>query len=221
MEPKKNPQADLERKRGTFLLGGLLFAVAVVLVAFEWKTFERKVQKTQTLNLDLMEEERVPPSQPEPPPPPKPEPTTVIEVVEDEEEIEEELEIEDMEVDENTEIADFEEAEEEVKEEKIFTVVEDMPEFPGGQEALFKYLGEETKYPSIAKDAGIEGRVYVSFTVNTDGTIQDVKVLRSPHPSLAKEAKRVVRGMPKWKPGKQRGKPVRVNFKLPVRFTLN
>ena len=100
-------------------------------------------------------------------------------------------------------------------------VVETMPEFPGGQQALFKYLGENVKYPVIAQENGIQGRVICQFVVIKDGSIVDVVVVRSSgEPSLDKEALRVINSMPKWKPGKQRGKPVRVKYTVPVNFRL-
>ena len=110
---------------------------------------------------------------------------------------------------------------EEEEEEVIFMVVETMPEFPGGQQALFKYIEEEKKYPIIAKENGIQGRVICQFVVNKDGSIVDVIAIRSSgEPSLDKEAIRVIKSMPKWKPGKQRGKPVRVKYTVPVNFRL-
>ena len=111
--------------------------------------------------------------------------------------------------------------EEEEEEEVIFVVVESMPEFPGGQQALFKYLAENVKYPVIAQENGIQGRVICQFVVNKDGSIVDVVAVRSSgEPSLDKEAIRVIQSMPKWKPGKQRGKPVRVKYTVPVNFRL-
>ena len=110
---------------------------------------------------------------------------------------------------------------EEEEEEVVFVVVESMPEFPGGQQALFKYLSENVKYPVIAQENGIQGRVVCQFTVNKDGSIVDVEVVRSGgDASLDKEAVRVIKTMPKWKPGKQRNKPVRVRYTVPVSFRL-
>jgi protein TonB len=221
MEPKKTEEANLERKRVPLIIMGILFSTALVLVAFEWKTYEKEVSGLGEVQMDLIEEEIIPISQQQPPPPPPPPaPTTVIEIVEDEKEIEEELVIEDLEVDEDTEIEFIEEVEEEVVEEPIFTIVEDMPSFPGGDAALMKYLGQNIKYPSIAKDAGIQGTVYVTFVVDEKGEVNDVKVLRSIGGGCDEEAIRVVESMPKWKPGKQRGKPVKVQYNLPIRFTL-
>jgi periplasmic protein TonB len=220
MEVKKNPQANLELKRGSFMWMGMLFALAVVLVAFEWKIFDKVASTMGDLNLEMVEEEIIPQSiATPPPPPPPPQATTVIEIVDDEEEIEEELEL-DMEVDQHTEIEFIESAVEEVAEEEIFTIVEDMPSFPGGEEALFKYLAQNIKYPQIAKEAGITGRVFVNFVIDKEGNVTDVKVLRGIGGGCDEEAVRVVKNMPKWSAGKQRGKPVKVSYNLPIKFSL-
>lgn len=221
MEQKKSKEADLEKRRIPLIIMGILFSTAVVLVAFEWKTYETKAGSLGELDVDLVEEEIIPISQQQPPPPPPPPaPTTVIEIVEDEKEIEEELVVEDLEIDEDTEIEFIEEVEEEVVEEQIFSIVEEMPSFPGGDEELLKYLGRNIKYPAIAKDAGIQGTVYVTFVVDEKGDVRDVKVLRSIGGGTDEEAIRVVENMPRWKPGKQRGKAVKVQYNLPIRFTL-
>ena len=114
----------------------------------------------------------------------------------------------------------MERQEEEVEEEQIFTIVEEMPSFPGGEAELFKYLGKNIKYPEMANSAGISGVVYVTFVVDKDGKIKDVKVLRGIGGGCDEEAVRVVKNMPAWKPGKQRGKSVTVQYNLPIRFTL-
>lgn len=221
MESKKNPEVDLEKRKSSFMWMGLLFALAIVLVAFEWKVFDKVDSGPAELNLDLIEEEIIPQSiQKPPPPPPPPAPTTVIEIVDDEQEIEDELEIEDLEVEEETQIEIIEEVYEEVAEEEVFTIVEEMPSFPGGEAKLFEYLGKNIKYPQIAKEAGISGVVYVNFVVGTSGNITDVKVLRGIGGGCDEEAVRVVKNMPKWKAGKQRGKPVKVSYNLPIRFSL-
>jgi protein TonB len=221
MELKKSEDANLENKRIPLIVIGLLFSLALVLVAFEWKTYETEVKSLGQLDLNLIEEEIIPVSlQQPPPPPPPPAPTTVIEIVEDEKEIEVELDLSDMEIDENTEIEFIETVEEVVEEQEIFTIVEEMPSFPGGDAALMKYLGSNIKYPAIAKDAGIQGTVYVTFVVDEKGEVKDAKVLRSIGGGCDEEAIRVVKSMPKWKPGKQRGKSVKVQYNLPIRFTL-
>ena len=108
-----------------------------------------------------------------------------------------------------------------VDDDKIFDVVEQNAQFPGGDEACYKWLGEHIKYPAICQEQGIQGRVFVSFVVNKDGSIVDVKVMRSPDDNLSKEAERVVKQMPKWKPARQGNKTVRSRFNLPVMFRLN
>lgn len=222
MDPKKNPEVDIEKKRGMLFTIGLVGALAFILIAFEWAQFERSTMDLGKLQLDIEEEEMIPITQQEPPPPPPPPPpqTTILEIVEDDEEIEEEIEIEDTESDENLEIEPIIVEEEEYEEPEIFTIVEDMPSFPGGEAALFKYLGENIKYPAMAKDAGITGTVFVTFVVKEDGTVSGVRVLRGIGGGCDEEAIRVVQGMPKWKPGKQRGKAVRVQYNLPIRFVL-
>ena len=174
-----------------------------------------------------MEEEIIPITQqmmkPPPPPPPAPKLTDLIEIVDQELDIDEELEIEDVEADvENrTDYSyDYDGTgydEGDYGEEDIFQVVEDMPTFPGD---INKWLGKNVKYPVIAQENNIQGRVTVQFVIERDGSITDVKVLRGVDPSLDKEAVRVVKSMPKWKPGKQRGKPVRVSYTVPINFRL-
>lgn len=107
-----------------------------------------------------------------------------------------------------------------IEEQRVFDVVEEMPQFPGGPSALFEYLSKSIKYPVIAEDNGVQGRVLVTFIVERDGSITEVKVVKSVDPSLDQEAKRVVESMPHWIPGKQGGNPVRVNYTVPVTFKL-
>ncbi len=221
MEVKKNPEANLEKKRAGFIFVGLVFSLAVVLLAFEYTTYDKTSSELGSLSLDLIEEEIVPIAQVQPPPPPPPpKPTTVIEIVDDEEDIEEELEVMDLEVDEDTDIEIMEMPAEEVEEEEIFTIVEQMPEFPGGEAELFKYLGNNIKYPTMAQDAGIQGVVFVTFVVEKNGEVTGARVLRGIGGGCDEEALRVVKSMPKWKPGEQRGKKVKVQYNVPVRFTL-
>ena len=220
MQLRKNPEADLERRKMSFWMIGALTALAITLVAFEWTTFDRSREGLGALELDLIEEEVIPPSAtPPPPPPPPPAPTQVIEIVDDEEEVVE-TETGEMEVQENTEVQAPVQREEEVVEEQIFTIVEDMPAYPGGELEMRKYLGKSIKYPQMAQDAGIQGTVFLTFEVDKDGKIKDVKVLRGIGGGCDEEAIRVVKAMPQWSPGKQRGKPVRVQFNLPVKVTL-
>lgn len=220
MEQKKSNNANLEKKKSSFMWIGMVFALAVVLMAFEYTVYDQVVSKLGKLDLDLLEEEIVPIAQiTPPPPPPPPTPTTVIEIVDDEEEIEE-IEVMDMELDEDTEIEYVEVVEESVEEEEIFTIVETMPSFPGGDEALFKFLGKNIDYPQMAADAGITGMVYVTFVIEKDGSVAGARILKGIGGGCDEEALRVVKQMPKWSPGKQRGKSVKVQYNLPVRFTL-
>lgn len=223
MELKKSVNANLENKKAMYFLVGMLLSLGIVLIAFEWTKYEGEAASLGDLDIILEEEEMIPITQQQPPPPPPPPPqTTIIEIVEDDEEIEEELEIEDTEIDEE-EIVEFIEMPEEVAvEPQIFHIVEEQPQFPGGEKALFEFLGKETKYPAIAKDAGITGVVYIQFAVMEDGSVNPdkIEVIRGVHPALDAEAVRVVKKMPTWSPGRQRGKPVAVYYKLPFRFTL-
>ncbi|MCQ2347068.1 MAG: energy transducer TonB [Paludibacteraceae bacterium] len=226
MQLKKSPQASLEDKKLTYVLMGLVFVLSVCYVAFEWT--EKEVTKYEVADSEFIFEEEIEIQQtsqetPPPPPPPAVQEVEVLNVVEDDVETESiEINTED---DKNEEIiiaAPVEApVEEEEEEEVVFVVVETMPEFPGGQQALFKYLSDNVKYPVIAQENGIQGRVICQFVVNKDGAIVDVEVVRSGgDPSLDKEAVRVIKSMPKWKPGKQRGKAVRVKYTVPVNFKL-
>ena len=217
MEPKKNPEISLEKKKGLFFQIGLVVTLIIVLGVFEWKSYDKVDYNLGQLNLDDLEEEIIPITKQEvKPPPPPPPPPEVIEIVEDEVEIEEELEIEDTESDEDM-IIDIEEEDDE----EFFMVVENMPEFPGGDLGLMRYIQKNVKYPPIAKEYNITGKVYVSFIVNKSGAVTNVKIVRGVDKNLDAEALRVVKSLPKYKPGKQRGKAVRVMFTIPINFTLN
>ncbi|MDY6371496.1 MAG: energy transducer TonB [Bacteroidales bacterium] len=227
MELKKNPKADLEKRRGLYLEIGLVVALVAALVAFNVKSYDREVKDVVDRDAVLEEEEiiiQTDVQEPPPPPPPEqPEVTTVLEVVADDKEITNELQVSAEVTDEtqNIQITPVVvEEEEEVAEETIFTVVENDPEFPGGMDALYKYLAQNIKYPQLARDNNITGRVYVTFVVEKDGSIANPKVLRDIGGGCGQEAIRVVKSMPKWTPGKQRGKAVRVQFNLPVNFSL-
>ena len=214
MQVKKNPKVDLEKKRSLYLQIGFIIALLLVYAAFEYKNYDKSSYNLGDLNLDDLEEEIIPiTKQEQKPPPPPPPPPEIIEIVEDEVEIEEELEIESDE-DEIIEI-------EEEDDDEFFMVVENMPEFPGGDLGLMKYIQKNVKYPPIAKEYNITGKVYVQFIVDKSGTVTNVKVVRGVDKNLDAEAVRVVKSLPKYKPGKQRGKPVRVMFTIPINFTLN
>ena len=225
MQLKKSPKASLEDKKLTYVLMGLILVLSICYVAFEWT--EKEVTKYEVSDTDFFFEEEMDIQQtsqetPPPPPPPAVQEVEVLNVVEDDVETETiEINTED---DKDVEVViapPVEAPVEEEEEEVIFMVVESMPEFPGGQQALFKYLAENVKYPVIAQENGIQGRVICQFVVNKDGSIVDVVAVRSSgEASLDKEAIRVIKSMPKWKPGKQRGKPVRVKYTIPVAFRL-
>lgn len=230
MEIKKSPKADLERGKTLSVLMGFVVGLAVLFVGFEWSTRDVMVVQESDGVADIIAEEEVEITRPEntpppPPPPPAPVVTEVLNVVEDDVELEQQdiLSSEDNQQEAQTAVytppAVVEEEEEEAAQ-QIFTVVEEMPEFPGGQMELLKYLGKAIKYPVIAQENGIQGRVVCAFVVNRDGSIVDAEVLRGVDSSLDKEALRVINSMPKWKPGKQRGKPVRVKYTVPVTFRL-
>ncbi|MBL4736045.1 MAG: energy transducer TonB [Flavobacteriales bacterium] len=219
MEPKKNPEHDLEKKRNLFLSIGFAITLAMVLGALEYRSYDANAYAFDDLMMDEIEEEIIPITEREIKPPPPPPPMEELVIVEDEEELEEELEIEDMDIDEDMEIEIVEE-EEEIIEDQIFTIVEQMPQFGGGEADLLNYLGKNIKYPQMAKESGISGIVYVTFVVGKAGKVADVRVLRGIGGGCDKEAVRVVKSMPDWKAGKQRGKPVSVQYNLPVRFVL-
>ncbi|MBK3517349.1 energy transducer TonB [Carboxylicivirga marina] len=226
MEVKKSPKADLENKKSVFMQIGLVVTLAIVLIAFEWTTTDMDASQFEMVEELEAEEEIMPITRQEevkpPPPPPPPKVADVLNIVEDDVELDEELDIEDTEMDDDTEIdfSDLAMEEEESDDAPVFFIVEDMPEFPGGEEALRKYIAQSVKYPVIAQENGIQGRVYVSFVVNTKGKVTDVKIARGVDPNLDKEAIRVVNAMPAWKPGKQRGKAVKVSYTVPINFVL-
>ncbi len=225
MEIKKSPKASLEDKKLLFTLMGLVLVLSMLYIGFEWTESEVKIYDVVDTGMQAEEEIEIMQTQQEitpPPPPPAPDVVEVINVVEDDVIVESvEIQTEDN---KNAEVviaapvavAQVQEEEDNV----VFQVVETMPSFPNGDQALFKFLGENVKYPVIAQENGIQGRVICQFVVNRDGSIVDVEVVRPVDPSLDKEAIRVIKSMPKWSPGKQRGKPVRVKYTLPVNFKL-
>lgn len=224
MEIKKTEKADLENKKSLFFQIGLIIALLIVFAAFEYKSYDKITVDIAQRMVDDTPEEIIPITEQKvkPPPPPPPKQVTKITIVEDDVEVEDDIEI-DVEADAETEMEEYipqEIEEEEIVEAEIFTVVESMPEFPGGMGKLMAYLSSNIKYPPLAKESGIQGRVFINFVVETDGRISKVKVLRGIGGGCDEEAVRVVEAMPKWKPGMQRGKPVRVSYNLPVKFTL-
>lgn len=226
MESKKTEKADLENKKAIFFQIGLVVVLGLTLLAFEWKTYDKKIVETGTRQAAEVMEEIVMQTQqntPPPPPPPPQQQTTVLEIVENDKVIENEVNI-NAEADEKTVVEEYKAPvvteEKEVEEAEIFTVVEESPGFPGGDEARIKFLQENIKYPTMARESGIQGTVYVTFVVEKGGNVTDVKILRGIGGGCDEEAIRVIKAMPKWNAGKQRGKPVRVQFNMPIKFTL-
>ena len=227
MEIKKTPKADLDNKKSTWLLVGYVIVLAIMFVAFEWTKRDIKIDTSQAITDLVFEEEIIPiteqPEQVAPPPPEAPSIAETLTIVDDDADVEETTIATSEETNQAVEIKYVPVAveEEEPEEQTIFEVVEQMPEFPnGGMAGSMQYLSKNIKYPTIAQGNGTQGRVTVQFVVNRDGSIVDAKVLRGVDPYLDKEAIRVISSMPKWKPGMQRGKAVRVKYTVPVMFRL-
>ena len=223
MEEKKSPNANLENKKLMFTQIGLIISLAVAWAVFEIKSYDKREFADIDRAVEVVEEEMVEITKQEQKPQPVevPKQTTQIQVVEDDVEVED-VEI-NAEVDQNEVIEEYvapEVQEEEVEEQEIFQIVEEMPDFPGGTAKLVDYLQKNIKYPQMARESGIQGRVFVNFVVEPDGHVSNVKIMRSLGGGCDEEAMRVVKAMPKWKPGKQRGKAVRVSYILPVVFKL-
>ena len=236
MEVKKSKKADLEGTKSTGLLIGYIVALAAMFACFEYTT--RTYAETDVVYSTVAyvsEEEVIPITQPiftaaPPPPAETPAVAEILDIVDNNTDIEEEK----IETSEDTHEAQSGPsvqaagppmaapgpAVEEGDENDIFEVVEQNPSFPGGEAELMKWLHKNLKYPPVAQENGIQGKVYIQFVVNKDGSIVDPKIIRSADTSLDKEAMRVVQAMPKWTPGKQRGKAVRVRFTLPITFRL-
>ena len=215
---KKYPSVDIEYFRGLFLRIGLLYSLGFVILAFTWTSYDNTTNALS--GQEVMDDIEIEPPQtkqdrPPPPPPPPPE----LDIVEDEEELEQEPEIIELEEDVNIAIEIQAPEEEEIDEDEVFQIVEDMPKFPGGDKALMKYLAN-TPYPPIASENGIEGVVWVQFVVDKGGNVTNTQILRGQDPSLDKAALKWVKGMPKWAPGRQRGKAVKVIFRVKIAFKL-
>ena len=223
MEEKKSPKANLENKKWMFTQIGLIISLAVAWVVFEIKSYDKRQFADIDRAVEIVEEEMVEITKQEQKPQPVevPKQTTQIQVVEDDVEVDD-VEI-NAEVDQNEVIEEYvapEVEDEEVVEAEVFTIVEEMPEYPGGLNKLTDYLSKNIKYPQMARESGIQGRVFVNFVVEPDGSVSNVNVMRSLGGGCDEEAVRVVKNMPKWKPGRQRGKAVRVSYILPIVFKL-
>ena len=216
MEEKKSPKANLENKKLMFIQIGMVISLLIAWLAFEHKNLLNReiVEDLEMTEITKQEEQK-------PQPVELPKQTTQLEIVQDDVEVED-IEI-NAEVDQQEVIEEYvpvEVEEEEVQEQEIFQIVEEMPSFPGGEAKLMEYVAKNIKYPQIARETGIQGRVFVGFVVEPDGSISNVKLLRGIGGGCDEEAMRVIKSLPKWKPGKQRGKAVRVSYQIPVFFKL-
>ena len=235
MMPKKNPNADLTKNSSLYFVIGLSLILFITWQVIEWKTYDKSLYDYEALNIDDEDKEEIPITEqvktPPPPPPPPPAPQ-VIEIVEDEKEVEETV-IESTETDEDEviEVDDVEIEEEDLDVDVPFAVIEDVPIFPGCenvskkerricfQQKMNKHIRNNFRYPEIAQEMGIQGRVYVNFIIAKDGNITNIQ-MRGPDNNLEKEAYRIISRLPKMIPGKQRGRPVRVPFSIPIVFRL-
>jgi len=232
MELKKSDKANLEKNRVLYMEVGLLLALLFTLVAFEWQAAPKEeVEEVGSVIQSTLEEEIVPITRQEeaaPPPPEPPKVTDILDIVADDVHVDTNIDI-NIEADLNTEIvlptAMFTETAviEEEEEVIMFAIVEDKPMFNGkdAETGFREYVRLNTVYPPVAQENGITGKIYVEFTIGTDGTVTDVRLLRGVDPLLDNEALRVIRASPKWTPGMQRGKPVKVKYQFPVNFQLN
>lgn len=231
MQPKKSEKVDLTKNSSLYFVIGLAVVLFVSWQAIEWKTY-KKTYDYETLNVEDEDDEEIPITEqimtpPPPPPPPAPE---VIEIVEDEEEVEETV-IESTETDEDKiiEVEEVETEEDDLDVDVPFAIIEDVPIFPGCenvakdqrrncfQEKMNKHIRKNFRYPEITQEMGIQGRVYVNFIIAKDG--QNIR-MRGPDKNLEKEAQRIISKLPSMTPGKQRGRPVRVPFSIPINFKL-
>ncbi|MDG1712153.1 MAG: energy transducer TonB [Flavobacteriaceae bacterium] len=234
MQPKKNEKVDLSKNSSLYFVIGLDMILLISWQAIEWKTYDKDLYGYEALDVDEEDDEEIPITEqiktPPPPPPPPPPAPEVIEVVEDEEEVEETV-IESTETNEE-EIIEIVEVEEEFDDIDVpFAVIEDVPIFPGCekvdksqrrdcfQEKMNKHIRKNFRYPEIAQEMGIQGRVYVNFIIAKDGQITNIR-MRGPDKNLEKEAQRIISKLPNMTPGKQRGRPVRVPFSIPITFRL-
>ena len=230
MQTKKDPKVNLEPRKVTYVLIGLVTTLALLFVALEWSDTSVRRTKVFTRAFDMEEPElpivTIQQNVTPPPPPPLPDVIDRYDVVEDEVNIED-YDLVSMEDDDDVpiQIVSLEgapsEGEEAENDGQPFLVVEEQPQFPGGESALMAFIKKTLRYPAFAAENGIQGRVTLSFVVERDGSIAQIEVMRSPAEELSKESIRVVQTMPKWKPGKQRGKAVRVKYVLPITFRLS
>lgn len=226
MEIKKSEKADLERKKPIYVQIGLVLALSLVLFGFEYKSYDKEEEDTTSVTQAAVIEEVVMQTKqevkPEPPPPAQVQ-TTLLNIVDNNIKVENDLEVDAG--DDNKKNEEYQEVAQEVtkdvEEAEVFSVVEDAPMYPGGDEARMKFLRDNLKYPQLARESGIDGTVYIEFIIEVNGSISKPVIKRDIGGGCGDEALRVVKAMPKWAPGKQRGKAVRTQFVLPIKFILN
>ena len=232
MVSKKNPKADLNNKSSFYFAIGLFLVLFISWRAIEFKNWDDDGYGYIALDVENDDDEEIPITEqiktpPPPPPPPAPE---IIEIVEDEEEIEETI-IESTETDQEEIVEEVEVVDEDLDLDVPFAIIEDVPLFPGCervakskrrdcfQEKIQQHIRKNFRYPEIAQEMGIQGRVFVQFTISKDGSISGIRT-RGPDKNLEKEADRIISKLPRMTPGKQRGRPVRVPFSVPITFKL-
>ncbi|MDO4461472.1 MAG: energy transducer TonB [Bacteroidia bacterium] len=227
METKKTPRADLENKKGLFTEIGLAVALIVCFSVFEWSTTAAEINFTGVSEPVTFEDQMMVPitrmETPTPPPPPAPKPADIITIIDDDEELVDDYDWASSEANEDDAITYTTievKPEEEEDDSEVLFITDQMPVFPGGEVALRKYLAESIRYPVMAIESNVQGRVFVSFVVDKTGAVTQVKVARGIDGLLDKEALRVVQSMPKWTPGMQRGKAVNVAYTVPISFVL-
>jgi len=220
MKTKKYKHADLENKRGVFFQIGLIVALGASLAAFEWGSSSKEVSHPICTDEWVDTEEMMPITRPKDVKPELPKPVNLAEIIL----VDNTSDVPDDVLEFSSEITDdpiyIPEMKEEEEAPSTFFLVEKMPVFPGGKNALLTYISSHVKFPVICAEAGVEGRVYVSFVVNEEGHVVEAKIVRSPDNNLSKAALRVINKMPHWTPGYQRDKAVRVAYTVPVNFVL-
>jgi len=232
MEIKKSPKANLEKKKTLYTEIGFIVAIFIVFCAFEYRTSERAEATLTAPAQALVEEEIIPITRETPPPPPpdikEPQLPDILEIVEDEIKIDNSfsfssedrsnmgVEIRDIIVGSSVGVV-----EEDIEDEIMYVVVEDKPLFLGKDANTFtSWVNSRITYPEIATENGVQGRVILSFLIDTDGSLKDIKVVRPVDPELDAEAIRVVASSPKWTPGRQQDRAVKVRYSFPVNFQL-
>jgi len=228
MEAKKSPKADLENKKTLFLQIGFVIALVLCLLAFNWTSGQKNDSIFEGMTEQAIEEEQIPVTEEAPPeqaPPPEVTVTDLFEIVQNDVVLTNEVSFDDDETTEDKVVEIYApvslQAEEEATEEEVFVIVEDMPKFKGGDINKFReWVQKRVRYPEIAAENSIQGRVYVTFVVETSGLVSNVSITRSVDAILDNAAKEAVEASPKWEPGMQRGRPVRVRYSIPIIFQL-